>query len=723
MYGANMGDLHIDIYDGTSYTNDVAAVLSGQQQSAQGDPWLKYTVNLSAYSGTIHIRFRGIRGSDYTGDISIDDFDIHEAPACPDPSAQTETNIATTSVDLGWTENGSATQWDIEYGPAGFTPGSGTLIGTTSNPHTLTGLTAYTSYDWYVRANCGGGSTSNWIGPKSFSTTAEVSARLDGKVSKCSPIYQRANQGTPPTSTSSNNVFYDMYSFTPSVSGKYNILADWDYDGYLHIYENSFDPANPLTNCIGGDDDNDNGGGSGASGSKIADVSLTSGTTYIVVGSSYASYTTGTQTYWIEGASVITMPATTDYHGAPYKSYTVPTTDGTSRTSDYECDDDNGWTTYYDDNGTADDYTDDNLLLAVKKNGNDLGTTTVTVEGSSGGSEITPSTTFSKYVNSFQGWVVFNRYWVLTPTTQPTSDVDVRFYYQTSDFNNLNTALTAAGRSTIANRTDMSIYKINDLSSSGYDPNPANGHNNIPKATAYDADGAWIYSPPGSSTTVTNAKWSDGSYGSDYYFEFTVSHFSGGGGGAAGTSDDGTLPIELLSFNAYANGEVNTIIWKTATEWNVERFVIERMNPETGKVEEIGHVKATGNSNTIQSYSFDDVNPLQEAYYRLRNVDYDGASETFDWVFVKRGFSEFKLAALYPNPAKNRAHLDIINPTDNGIHIVIRDMVGKVLLDKLYKSNGTMQSFDIDLSDLSAGTYYLSIDNNKDRIIKLLVIE
>jgi hypothetical protein len=179
----------------------------------------------------------------------------------------------------------------------------------------------------------------------------------------------------------------------------------------------------------------------------------------------------------------------------------------------------------------------------------------------------------------------------------------------------------------------------------------------------------------------------------------------------------------LLSFNAFANGDINTIVWKTATEFNVEKFIVERLNPTTQKIEEIGSVTAAGNSNVIQSYSFDDTEPLAEAYYRIRNVDYDGATESFDWVYVKRGYSEFKLAALYPNPAQNTTHIDVINPSDDNIHIVIRDMVGKVLLNKVYKSSGNMQSIDLDLSGLSAGTYYLSIDNNNDRIIKLLVVE
>ena len=105
--------------------------------------------------------------------------------ACPTPTDQVETNVSSSSADLGWTENGSATTWNIEYGPKGFTQGSGTTISVTSNPYTLNVLSSATSYDWYVQADCGGGSTSNWCGPSNFTTscnatTAPLSENFDG---------------------------------------------------------------------------------------------------------------------------------------------------------------------------------------------------------------------------------------------------------------------------------------------------------------------------------------------------------------------------------------------------------------------------------------------------------------------------------------------------------------------------------------------------------------
>ncbi len=91
-------------------------------------------------------------------------------PTCDDPSTLTSSNIGPVSADLGWTENGVATIWDIELGTAGFSPtGIPTANDAGSNPYTYTGLNPSTSYDFYLRADCGA-LQSNWVGPFNFAT-------------------------------------------------------------------------------------------------------------------------------------------------------------------------------------------------------------------------------------------------------------------------------------------------------------------------------------------------------------------------------------------------------------------------------------------------------------------------------------------------------------------------------------------------------------------------
>lgn len=77
MYGQNMGELHVDIWYGNAWVNDIMTPLIGDQ----GNSWQKASVNLLNYKGITKVRFRAIKGSSYASDIAIDDLKIWEPPA------------------------------------------------------------------------------------------------------------------------------------------------------------------------------------------------------------------------------------------------------------------------------------------------------------------------------------------------------------------------------------------------------------------------------------------------------------------------------------------------------------------------------------------------------------------------------------------------------------------------------------------------------------------
>ncbi len=87
------------------------------------------------------------------------------------PSNLAVSNLSHHSAQLSWTENGSAAQWNIEWGVAGFTLGSGnTILNVTQNPYVLNGLAPNTSYDFYVRSVCSALDVGAWSGIKNFTT-------------------------------------------------------------------------------------------------------------------------------------------------------------------------------------------------------------------------------------------------------------------------------------------------------------------------------------------------------------------------------------------------------------------------------------------------------------------------------------------------------------------------------------------------------------------------
>ena len=108
----------------------------------------------------------------------LDDLLIDDMGTCPKPTDLTASGATQNSVDLSWNDRGNQTQWIIEYGPMGFTPGTGTSVLASSNPYTLSGLAASYQGDFYVRALCGIGDTSNsQLVPGHFATS-QVPATL-----------------------------------------------------------------------------------------------------------------------------------------------------------------------------------------------------------------------------------------------------------------------------------------------------------------------------------------------------------------------------------------------------------------------------------------------------------------------------------------------------------------------------------------------------------------
>ncbi|MGV3631230.1 MAG: Ig-like domain-containing protein [Bacteroidota bacterium] len=93
-------------------------------------------------------------------------------PTCFKPTALNIPGKTHHTATLGWTAETGESQWEIEYGPTGFTFGNGTSVTVATNPFLIEGLDDNTSYDVYIRARCGGSNLSYPAGPLNFTTNA-----------------------------------------------------------------------------------------------------------------------------------------------------------------------------------------------------------------------------------------------------------------------------------------------------------------------------------------------------------------------------------------------------------------------------------------------------------------------------------------------------------------------------------------------------------------------
>jgi hypothetical protein len=171
-YGSEIGTLNVGIGNAVGGPFTTVFSWTGQYQTAATDPWEHIGVDISSYLGQqIFVEFSyAALGPNFYGDMAIDLVQVETCVTCPAPTNFVVTSAGLTTVDFAWTEAGSATEWIFEYGPVGFTPGTGTSVVTSNNPETVSGFTANSFYDIYIQSICGPGDTSAITGPISFNT-------------------------------------------------------------------------------------------------------------------------------------------------------------------------------------------------------------------------------------------------------------------------------------------------------------------------------------------------------------------------------------------------------------------------------------------------------------------------------------------------------------------------------------------------------------------------
>ncbi len=308
--------------------------------------------------------------------------------------------------------------------------------------------------------------------------------------------------------------------------------------------------------------------------------------------------------------------------------------------------------------------------------------------------------------NSF-GYAAMDRTWNVSPTTQPSSKVAVRFYFNSSDIASLDNTLTTNGLPGIFNANDLSFWKVINSGKPAHASVPSLNQGDV-KVITY-------------SSVATDTSWVLGNRtAGNYYAQFNVTGFSGGGGGA-GPLGLTPLPVQLLYLTA--NGVNNKYIhvgWATASENNAARFDVERS--ENGKdFVKIGTVAAIGNSSTETRYGYNDLNAKAGIlyYYRLKLVDNNNLSETSDMVAARLNLMIPTTLTLYPNPANTAVNLVWPEGLETA-DVKVISLDGKVLLSK---NMNTATDNSISLKEFSNGVYLIHVNMNGTVLSSKIIVQ
>ncbi len=182
-----------------------------------------------------------------------------------------------------------------------------------------------------------------------------------------------------------------------------------------------------------------------------------------------------------------------------------------------------------------------------------------------------------------------------------------------------------------------------------------------------------------------------------------------------------SLPMELLCFEARAEGSQVRLNWTTAVEYSSAHFEVERGGSD-GRFESIGRVVALGYARQEHQYEFVDTAPWPGLnYYRLRLSDADGAFSYSPIRQVHVLYSSSKLR-VFPSPARDFLHVVVAAPMPERtvVRWRILDVPGRSWSEGIV-TDGI--DWEIPVRELPAGIYWLQCDLGRERLVQPFFIQ
>jgi hypothetical protein len=340
--------------------------------------------------------------------------------------------------------------------------------------------------------------------------------------------------------------------------------------------------------------------------------------------------------------------------------------------------------------------------------GIEMGTTEVCSGYDYNANSVTPNSTHVKTVLTNYGdqQPYLPRYWSIDPATKTGQDVVVTVYFTAAEFNALQSKATS---------TAYQFSQMSDLVVTKFD----------------NGSGGTFTSPPNYPTTNSSAKlifpiitrYPNLVTGPDYAATFTVSSFS--------TFyihpnrfPFAPLPVELVSFTGYNDKDKNVLNWATASELNSDRFEIEKSISGTEGWSYIGQQKAVGGT-TLTSYTFYDNQPVVgNNYYRLKIIDDDGTFTYSQTINIPVDMATVNgIIKIFPNPTNGLVSIQLQSTKNVSSTLEISNLLGQKVASRDIALRIGITSVDVDLHELSSGTYIVSFtdalgNRHQEKVVK-----
>jgi len=175
-----------------------------------------------------------------------------------------------------------------------------------------------------------------------------------------------------------------------------------------------------------------------------------------------------------------------------------------------------------------------------------------------------------------------------------------------------------------------------------------------------------------------------------------------------------TLPVELTGFYGMCSEDKTELYWQTASETNNHYFIVEK-SVNGIDFYTIGTIDGSGNSNQLINYQFSDNEPAAEgAYYRLVQVDFDGATATFDPTFVSNECNNtgVEITSSYYNPDTHLLEIEIVASNAGISRLTLTDYLGRILFAEVLNLEEGINHFSMAIPEINPSVCLLILQRS-----------
>lgn len=185
------------------------------------------------------------------------------------------------------------------------------------------------------------------------------------------------------------------------------------------------------------------------------------------------------------------------------------------------------------------------------------------------------------------------------------------------------------------------------------------------------------------------------------------------------------LPVTLIAFEAIAEKDAIHLVWETTNEYDNAGFYLERS--ENGlEFKVIKFVEPASTTTEMHTYHFRDqaVRTGQMYFYRLKQIDYDGKYTYSDIVRAIISNGKLVLDPISPNPTapNNSIQISLSVPKESKVIITLFDFRGITVLTERQNLTAGFQTFQMQINELPASTYFIKIEANGESVYRKLII-